>query len=330
MKLVTALILVFATAAFAQQGETLGSQELQRDTLMNITMFDRAMAPDCKAERRVLKMEITKQPVGLKVKRGRVVGGEWEERWTIDRCGMQVPYDITYRSDGRGGTDIGYGMAKVLEQEKKTDTAAQPPVSSQAGTADALPEGFVLYEGQKSQFTIALPQGWVAYDQSTINRRHGMQENSKFNLIFFYLPPNPTSQDSMSVEVMNKISTGEIPAFFVQKLPAEKGMSCAGLSEKAEKYVFEMVTGDPMWGKGATILEAPRSEPNSVAGCKGIRVRATGQAASGNTPWTVEMYAVSDGKTLYLFTLRNYADNYKKNAEAFQKSVATARLTAAK
>ena len=106
-------------------------------------------------------------------------------------------------------------------------------------------------------------------------------------------------------------------------------MSCAGFPEKAEKEVFKMITGDPILGKGAAIQEAPHSEPVPVAGCKGIRIRGTGQPAKENVPQTLDVYAASDGKVLYLFTLRNHADNYKKNAEVFQKSVATARLTAA-
>jgi len=134
----------------------------------------------------------------------------------------------------------------------------------------------------------------------------------------------------LPVELMTKIDTGEIPSFFVQRVPAKNGISCAGFSEKAEKDVFKMITGDPILGKGATILEAPRSEPISVAGCKGIRIRGAGQPARENTPQTIDVYAVSDGKVLYLFTLRNHADYYKKNAEAFQKSMATAKLTAAK
>ena len=84
------------------------------------------------------------------------------------------------------------------------------------------------------------------------------------------------------------------------------------------------------WGKGATTLEAPTSEPIQVAGCKGLRVRGSGQLAGASTPWAVEMYAASDGKTLYLFTLRNYADNLKKNIEVFQRAVSTARLSAPK
>ena len=151
-------------------------------------------------------------------------------------------------------------------------------------------------------------------------------KGSLFNLVFFYLPPSPVPQDSMTAEVIKKIDTGEIPSFFVQQMPAEKGMSCTGFTDKAEKWVREMVS----FGRGATILEAPHSEPSPVAGCKGVRVRGSGQAPGGNAPWVVDMYAASDGKTLYIFSLRNHADNFKKNAEVFQKAVSTARLAAAK
>jgi hypothetical protein len=300
-------------------------------------------------------MEITKPPVGVKVKRNRMAAGWWEERWTIDRCRTPVPYDVSYSSDGHGGTNIASRMAPVLEQEKKTDADTPPPLpragenpspassstqSKTAGTSpgsplpasgNALPEGFVLYEGQKDQFTIAIPQGWAARDQSQIVQAKG---NSQFNLTFFYLPPKGTPQDSITPAVLMKIimsiGTGEIPSFFVQKLKAGDGMSCEGFSEKAEKKVFKLVTGDPMFGKGATILEPPRSEPISVAGCKGIRIYGTGKAAKEDTPQTSDVHAVSDGKILYLFSLRGSADNCKKNAEIFQKSVSTAKLTAAK
>ena len=225
-------------------------------------------------------------------------------------------------------------VAGVPEQENKVSTTAPSPVSSQAASADASPGDLVPYEGQKNEFTISLPKGWVAQDQSLMP---GVKEDSRFNIIIFYLSPNPSSRDSKTVpfelvpaSLMTKVDTGEIPSFFAQKLPAKKGMSCDGFSESAEKYVFKTVTGVPTFGKGATIVEAPRSEPISFAGCKGIRVRGTGQASGASTPETNDVYAASDGKTLYLFSLRNHADYYKKNVDVFQKSLATARLTAAK
>ena len=134
----------------------------------------------------------------------------------------------------------------------------------------------------------------------------------------------------MAMKLLTGIDSGEIPSFFIQRAPVKDGMSCAGFSEKAEKDVFKMVTGDPIFGKKAAILEAPRSEPVSVAGCKGIRIHGTGQPAKENIAQTLDVYAASDGKVLYLFSLRNHADNYKKNVEVFQKSVATARLAEAR
>ena len=254
------------------------------------------------------------------------------ERWDIKSCDVASSYDVQIVPSPKGGSDFRAVKSKSVQtQDKATDTAAPPPVSSQAATADTSPEELVPYDGQKSEFTIALPKGWVAQDQSqTLGKG-----NSKFNLILFHPSyPNPTAQDAKSAELvamklLTGIDSGEIPSFFIQRVPAKNGMSCAGFSEKAEKDVFKMITGDPILDKKATILEAPRSEPVSVAGCKGIRVYGTGQPARENAPQTIDAYAVSDGKVLYLFTLRNQADYYKKNAEVFQKSMATARLAAA-
>jgi hypothetical protein len=258
------------------------------------------------------------------------------ERWDIKSCDVASSYDVQIVPSPKGGSDFQAVKSKgVQTQDKTTETAAPPPASAQPAPADASPEQWLPYEGQKSQFTISLPKGWVAYDQSLMQQMLPGKGNSRFNLIVFYLSPNPSSKNSttiqfemLPVELMAKIDSGEVPSFFLQKFPA-KGMSCAGFSEKAEKDVFKMITGDRILGKGATILEAPRSEPISAAGCKGIRVRGIGQPARENTPQTLDAYAVSDGKVLYLFTLRNQAGYYKKNAEVFQKSMATAKLAAA-
>jgi hypothetical protein len=210
----------------------------------------------------------------------------------------------------------------------QANVASQPTSSSQA----SLPEGFVLYEGQKDQFTIAIPQGWVARNPSQILQVKGAS-SSLSNIVYFYLAPQTASQDMSPPEVqkmIRSIDAGDIPSFFVQKLTAEDGMSCGGFSEKAQKSVFNRLNGDPMFSLRAIIVEMPRSEAISLGGCKGVRVYGTGQADGENTPRTTDIHAVSDGKVLYLFVLRGTADNYKKNAGTFKKSLATARLTEAK
>jgi len=223
-------------------------------------------------------------------------------------------------------------------QEKHAETAAQPqanvqPSSVQPSAAVSSSEELVPYVGQKGDFEIALPKGWAAYDQSLLP---GAKADSRFNLTVFYLSPNPVPQeaiaarfDEMSVELMTKIDTGEVPSFFFQKFPAKKGMSCDGFTEGAEKEALKVVTSGSPFGKGATILEAPHSEQVPVAGCKGLRIKGSGQPPKENTPQTIDVYAASDGSALYLFTLRSHADYYKKNIDVFQRSMATALLTAA-
>jgi hypothetical protein len=210
--------------------------------------------------------------------------------------------------------------------------SAVQPMSSTPAQA-TLPDGFALYEGQKDQFTIAIPPGWVARDRSQILQ---LKESSPspFNITYFYLPPQNTPQDAATPEELRKtirgIATGDIPAFFVQKLQAEDGMSCDGFSEKAQRSVFNILNSDTMFSLRALIVELPRSEPISLGGCKGVRVYGTGQADGESTPRTTDINAVSDGKILYLFALRATADNYKKNAEIFKKSVSTAKITGTK
>lgn len=100
-----------AAPAWAQQGETLASDQLKADALRQIMILDMAYGGECKTERRVLRMEITKQPEGLKVRGDKMMAGKWGERWTIDRCGQPIAYDMTFTADGRGGTFISTKIA---------------------------------------------------------------------------------------------------------------------------------------------------------------------------------------------------------------------------
>ena len=47
------------------------------------------------------------------------------------------------------------------------------PIARAQTAAGNLPEGFVLYEGQKGQYTIAIPREWTAYDQSQMLKEKG-------------------------------------------------------------------------------------------------------------------------------------------------------------
>jgi hypothetical protein len=93
-----------------------------------------------------------------------------------------------------------------------------------------------------------------------------------------------------------------------------------------------MAEANSYFGEGAKILGSLRSEPILIAGCKGIRIYGSGTAPVEEEPsekyitWTIEVRAVAGAKTLYLFILRASDENFKKNAEILQKSVATFKL----
>lgn len=113
----------------APQGSTLASPLLQHDTLSTISSMDEAIASECKGARHVLHMEVTARPTGVKIKHDRMVAGSWGERWILDRCGTPVAYDITFISDGHGGTNIDFKTGLPVEQPGKTEAAAPQPQS---------------------------------------------------------------------------------------------------------------------------------------------------------------------------------------------------------
>lgn len=351
MKAVTVLVIAFASVMFAQQqpsteaghpagavqgqaptgmvAGTLANGQLQSDIKRMIQLTDSVDHPKCK-----LKV----------VKQWRSTSNPGVELWEVKSCDATSSWDVHMVPSPQGGTDF---QVNKIDQElkKKPDTAIESPASTQTGTAEAspkeqkamnppatgTPEGFVLFEGRKEQFTISIPKDWTAYDQALLTAASGDRRvaNDSFNMIIFYLSQDPAANEGPTVEVMLKVVNGEIPAFFVQNLRAADGMSCSGFTEKAQKNVLKLVSSESEFKRGATVTEAPHAEPVPVAGCQGIRVRGSGRARQSSTTTVHDVYAASDGKVLYLFTLRVPAEKLDKNSEVFQKAMTTAKLAVA-
>ena len=89
----------------AVPGETLGTIVLQRDTENQILLLDQVMFPDCDT-RRIVNTEVLEVSDETRNVKGRTVAANWKERWSMDRCGEIIPYEITYVPDGKGGTQI--------------------------------------------------------------------------------------------------------------------------------------------------------------------------------------------------------------------------------
>jgi len=286
---------------------------------------------------------------------------EWQ---TVDCPGWDNQYELAKVIRGQTAIHrVAYANRKlpISEETRRQWThlvgqASSPAPSSvvqltevstpqQPEKATAVPEEFVVYEGLKDQFTIAIPSGWAAYNQTQVLQG----APGPFGIVIF-LPATaaqvlkesqsqrfkPGSSESelkeglrKVLEVMQKFDSGEIPSFLVERVRADSGMSCSGFSEKAEKKLLKGIGRDPIFGKGRKVLEPPHAEPTSVAGCRGLRIRGRGQSSAG-VESVVDIYAASDGETFYLFTVRPLAEYYDKNAEVFQKAVSTAKLAAVK
>ena len=181
--------------------------------------------------------------------------------------------------------------------------------------------GSVVYEGHKEQFTIELPEGWTAYEQL----RAITGKSSPFGMVIFASVNLEELESGEQFTAMLQSDTGDLPSFFVDRGPAKRGMSCKGMSKKAEKAVIKMLGGDVMFSPDRQILEDLHSETISIGDCQGLRIRGRSKQVDG-TEWAMDVHALSDGNTLYLFSLRNIKENYDKNLEVYEEAVSTVSL----
>lgn len=227
-----------------------------------------------------------------------------------------------------------------------------------AGAA-AVQEAGSLFDGLKDQFTIVLPEGWSVYDlEAALTGKPGL-----YGIVFFSAEPvmvpgekmaNPdfleASREVFLSEGFQKAERGDVPSFFVDRHPAGKGMSCSRLTKSARSQIELMVRNDPaIGGPGRGQLaqfnlmagidpplgglerqmiflpKSPRRSLIRLAGCQALKLEGKGK--DGSEKWRRDVRAVSDGKTLYLFSLRSTADNFARNLGAYEAALATLRLS---
>ena len=107
-------------AAFSN---TVADPVLRRDVLMTVLLADMistGVEPDPCPNRTIARIEVLEiRPRGPDLGRA-----SWTERWTVDRCGMLVPYTIDFTPTDDGGNDyairepISLGTVPVLEPDR--------------------------------------------------------------------------------------------------------------------------------------------------------------------------------------------------------------------
>ena len=190
------------------------------------------------------------------------------------------------------------------------------------------------YTGMKDQFEISLPAGWSVFDQGAA--MGGKSAKTGLPIIFSSVSIDSKAMLSGDQQALRKveeqmvgIELGGIPGFMLDRLPAQKGMSCSGFDSKAQKKVLDIVGKDPMFGKGRTIREKPHAETQTIGACQALRVRGKGTTAKGSGK-NLDVFALSDGKVLFLFELFNLDEHYVKNVGTFEKIISTVKLAAAR
>lgn len=182
----------------------------------------------------------------------------------------------------------------------------------------------------EDQFTVVLPEGWTVYDQTAALT----QKPSRYGLVYFsaepLLAPGQNRLMPDDLERFLRVDSGDVPSFFVDRHPAGKGMSCSRLTRGARSEIEQMVARDSIFGGLARQWLLPRRPQTSLiefAGCQALKLEGRGRIGPEKTAWMLDVRAVSDGNTLYLFALRNTADNFARNGEAYEAALATLRLS---
>lgn len=189
--------------------------------------------------------------------------------------------------------------------------------------------GFEPYEGLKEQFTLALPHGWLVYNQSRSGSPHGVVMFSSASLRISGKGKTKAELIEMSRVQATQVDSGELASFFVDRYPAKSGMSCNGFSKGASKAKLRVLTSATALGGGSKLIEPAQVEPMALGGCQGLKVLVRAQTPEG---WELVMlvYSFSDDQTTYDFTLRNRKEFFEKNRPVFDKVLSTLKITKSK
>lgn len=205
-------------------------------------------------------------------------------------------------------------------------TMLVPPAATSRAEQDPAPAA----GGIREQLAITLPEGWSVYDQTEALSG----KPSALGMVIFSAQPlaNPGAATA-DVQKLARVDTGELPSFFVDRKKADKGMKCEKLSTSAIYSIGTTLNQDRSVATAGRRLfgaaQAPDHTGVELGGCRGVRFLLEANKKDPAKHRVLDVRAVSDGKTLYLFSLRNKGAHYATNLETFERAIASVRFLAA-
>ncbi len=106
-------------------------------------------------------------------------------------------------------------------------------------------------------------------------------------------------------------------------------MTCNGFSKPAERKLVEWVEQDPPFAAAREILEGPVMEPLPLGDCIARRLRARVRDATG-AEILLDVRAVSDDRTVFLFILRSRPADHSDALARFDRTVASFQRSVAR
>lgn len=185
------------------------------------------------------------------------------------------------------------------------------------------------YESNRDQFTLDIPDGWHAVDQTPYRETGVVAFYSQ--PLFMLLDEDPAVREQQKQQMMalaDDLMSGAAPAFFMDRYKAGKGMACTGYSEQAQKQKLRIIANSPALGKGSKPVSKPEVSVTDFAGCRGLRVMMR-ISRSGSADRQMLVYTAAADDITYDFVLLNDIDYFEQNRPWFERVVATTKLTAA-
>jgi hypothetical protein len=87
-----------ATKSIQLPGNTMADPVLQRDAAQIVMLLESGEQSRC-VQRKIINTEVTARPTDP----GKA---PWIERWTVDRCGSLIDYQVKFIPSATGGTDV--------------------------------------------------------------------------------------------------------------------------------------------------------------------------------------------------------------------------------
>jgi hypothetical protein len=187
-----------------------------------------------------------------------------------------------------------------------------------------VPQGHKTYDHVDDQFALAIPDDWGPHVQSTVT----VGDRTLWGTIIFAAEPvgSGAGEDSAS---LRRVREGAVPALVLERREAGRGMSCDGFSERVEAWLRELAAERLQFGEGFAAVEPPQVETTTLDGCSALRFAGRSRGPDGGEH-VLDLYAASDGSTLFLLELRSPAGSYAERRPVLETAVATWRFAAGK